>query len=217
MTRRLLAIAAIFLCTTFAWVLLGTTVFVRSETSSRSLSGRVASTWGTVHIPNTPLRSPSKRKSPSPPRLISPPGCEPSPVPCPSWPAGSPLDSISTTAGRDWCRFSTFTVDFRGDFSFKKIQRTNRGKSASPFPFPRKRPFTTDWKSPRTAALWPGAALRTEPRPKPGFRQGEPPFSTPPTGARAWIPGVTNSGEKVADVRDFQLTMTQIFRPSTSP
>ena len=46
MLRRILAIAAIFFCTSLAWTILGSTIFLRTESAGGSLSGRVASTWG---------------------------------------------------------------------------------------------------------------------------------------------------------------------------
>jgi inner membrane protein involved in colicin E2 resistance len=46
MLKRISAIVLIFLCTSFAWVILGTTIFYRSDSAGSSLSSRVASTWG---------------------------------------------------------------------------------------------------------------------------------------------------------------------------
>jgi hypothetical protein len=46
MIKRILAIAGIFLGTTAAWCILGSTIFLRTESTTSSLSGRVASTWG---------------------------------------------------------------------------------------------------------------------------------------------------------------------------
>jgi len=46
MLRRILAIAAIFFCTSLAWTILGSTIFLRTESAGGSLGGRVASTWG---------------------------------------------------------------------------------------------------------------------------------------------------------------------------
>jgi hypothetical protein len=46
MMKRIFAIAAIFACTAVAWVILGTTVFARTDSAASSLFGRVASTWG---------------------------------------------------------------------------------------------------------------------------------------------------------------------------
>jgi hypothetical protein len=47
MTKRIVAIAFIFACTTVAWMILGATLFGRSQSSDTRLRGRVGSTWGT--------------------------------------------------------------------------------------------------------------------------------------------------------------------------
>ncbi len=46
MIKRILAIAVIFVGTAAAWCILGSTIFLRTESTTSSLSGRVASTWG---------------------------------------------------------------------------------------------------------------------------------------------------------------------------
>ena len=47
MTKRIVAIAFIFVCATIAWAILGGTIFSRTYDSSTSSSNRVESTWGT--------------------------------------------------------------------------------------------------------------------------------------------------------------------------
>src|SRR5260370_11902199 len=46
MFKRVAAISAIFICTTVAWAILGSTIFYRTYDAESGLSGRVASTWG---------------------------------------------------------------------------------------------------------------------------------------------------------------------------
>jgi len=46
MIKRIVAIVFIFLCTSVAWAILGTTIFYRTNSADSSLSNRVASTWG---------------------------------------------------------------------------------------------------------------------------------------------------------------------------
>jgi inner membrane protein involved in colicin E2 resistance len=46
MFKRIAAITAIFLCACVAWVVLGSTIFYRTDNSGSALSGRVTSTWG---------------------------------------------------------------------------------------------------------------------------------------------------------------------------
>ena len=47
MTKKIIAITFIFICTSVAWVILGATIFARTYDSGAISSNRVASTWGT--------------------------------------------------------------------------------------------------------------------------------------------------------------------------
>ena len=46
MTRKIIAIAFIFICTSAAWAILGATIFSRTYDSGASSHSKVASTWG---------------------------------------------------------------------------------------------------------------------------------------------------------------------------
>src|SRR5579859_7728496 len=48
MFKRIAAIIGIFACTCVAWMILGTTIFLRTDNLGSALSSRVGSTWGTV-------------------------------------------------------------------------------------------------------------------------------------------------------------------------
>jgi inner membrane protein involved in colicin E2 resistance len=52
--RQILALAFIFVCTSIAWVILGSTIFSRTYGSNEQLQGRVASTWGTSQQQSPP-------------------------------------------------------------------------------------------------------------------------------------------------------------------
>ena len=54
MTKRLIAIAFIFTCTTIAWMVLGSTILMRSRSSDQHLRGRVSSTWGMPQTQQAP-------------------------------------------------------------------------------------------------------------------------------------------------------------------
>jgi inner membrane protein involved in colicin E2 resistance len=54
MVKRIAAILFIFLCTTIAWAILGSTIFYRTYSSNSELRGRVASTWGTPQEQSPP-------------------------------------------------------------------------------------------------------------------------------------------------------------------
>jgi len=57
MIKRIAAIAFIFLCTTFAWGVLGATIFQRTYSSDSSSEVRVASTWGAPQNQLPPVAS----------------------------------------------------------------------------------------------------------------------------------------------------------------
>src|SRR5688572_14412359 len=54
MTKRIIAIVAIFILTTIAWAILGGTILARTYDSGQVSSSRVESTWGTEHNQGTP-------------------------------------------------------------------------------------------------------------------------------------------------------------------
>src|SRR5215470_17002518 len=57
MTKRIIAIAFIFICASIAWAILGATIFARTYDSGSLSSGRVASTWGTAQNQQPPAAS----------------------------------------------------------------------------------------------------------------------------------------------------------------
>lgn len=54
MNKRIAAIAFIFVCTSVAWVVLGSTIFARTESMGSSSESRVESTWGTRQVQKPP-------------------------------------------------------------------------------------------------------------------------------------------------------------------
>ena len=54
MLRQILALAFIFVCTTIAWVILGSTISSRTYGANEQLQGHVASTWGTAQQQSPP-------------------------------------------------------------------------------------------------------------------------------------------------------------------
>src|SRR5712671_1502943 len=57
MIKRIAAITFIFLCTTVAWAILGTTIFQRTYDSGSSSDSRVESTWGAPQSQSPPVAS----------------------------------------------------------------------------------------------------------------------------------------------------------------
>jgi inner membrane protein involved in colicin E2 resistance len=57
MTKRIIAIAFIFVCASIAWAILGGTIFARTYDSSASADKRVTSTWGAPQSQSPPVAS----------------------------------------------------------------------------------------------------------------------------------------------------------------
>lgn len=57
MLKRIAAITFIFLCTSFAWAILGTTIFQRTYDSGSAADSRVESTWGAPQKQSPPSAS----------------------------------------------------------------------------------------------------------------------------------------------------------------
>ena len=55
MVKRIVAIAFIFICTSIAWLILGSTIFSRTRGSDQHLRDRVGSTWGTSQAQPAPV------------------------------------------------------------------------------------------------------------------------------------------------------------------
>jgi inner membrane protein involved in colicin E2 resistance len=60
MSKRIIAIAIIYVFTALAWSILGTTIFSRTYSLDESLKGRVASIWGAPHVQKPPKTSTTK-------------------------------------------------------------------------------------------------------------------------------------------------------------
>ena len=57
MTKRIVAIAFIFVCTSIAWAVLGATIFSRTYSLDEIAADRVASTWGAPQDQAPPVAS----------------------------------------------------------------------------------------------------------------------------------------------------------------
>ena len=79
MTKRILAIAFIFVFTSIAWVALGATIFARTQGSDQRLRSRVGSTWGTSQTQQAPVAYTEKTETRvvETPTRRSPPGTQP--------------------------------------------------------------------------------------------------------------------------------------------
>jgi hypothetical protein len=141
MTKRLVAIAFIFICTTIAWMVLGSTLLVRSRSSDQHLRGRVSSTWGTPQSQQAPVAYIEKTETRIAPAPASPPPRRPvapgtttattdvapaprqeivrvqTPLVLEQTRATVAFDLEHRQKGLLW--FSTYAVDFSGTYRFR--------------------------------------------------------------------------------------------------
>ena len=124
MASRITAIVFIFVCTTIAWMVLGSTLLLRSNASDSMLRGRVQSTWGAAHEqfpptatweePGTTTESVTENGrvvTRSAPRWTS------VPLPLEQSRVQVNLQLQHRQKGLRW--FSTYGVDFDGRYTFR--------------------------------------------------------------------------------------------------
>jgi hypothetical protein len=127
MLRRILAIAFIFVCTSIAWAILGSTIFARTYDFQSSLGSRVAAIWGSAQLQKPPSASYS--------------------VPVPGKPSETvahylPLESSRVRAAFDldhrqkgllW--YATYKVAYAGDYVIRNTSEQPQTVTFS-LPFP---------------------------------------------------------------------------------
>jgi inner membrane protein involved in colicin E2 resistance len=157
MVKRIVAIAFIFVCTSIAWLILGSTIFSRTRGSDQHLRDRVGSTWGTSQAQQAPVAyterletrtvAGSDQSIPLPVRRRAP--LEPQPA-ATSTPSRTetvrirvplPLDQTRAAVnflldyrqkGLLW--YSTYAVSFDGAFKFRNT--TSSDSVVFEFPLP---------------------------------------------------------------------------------
>jgi len=155
MAKRIFAIAFIFVCTSIAWLLLGSTIFARTSGSDQHLRGRVGSTWGTSQAQQAPVayterietRTIDASDQPTPARRRAP--LEPQPPTAPSSNRietvriRAPLSLEQTRASVDFVLdhrqkgllwYSTYAVSFDGAFRFRNTTPTDSVVFEFPLP-----------------------------------------------------------------------------------
>jgi inner membrane protein involved in colicin E2 resistance len=221
MGKRIAAIVFIFCSTAIAWAILGSTIFYRTYESSSSLSGRVASTWGTPHEQRPPTATYSqmvpstiesevngKKVERTMPKAVS------VPLPFESSHINVALDLDCRRKGLLW--YSTYKVDFSGAYVFRNPSGSDQNVTFT-LGFPTEQAIyddlvfsaddapmsltTTGKSASGTAGVAAGKAVTL----KVGYRS---------QGLESWR---YNWGGEVAQVRDFTLRMTTNFKDIDFP
>src|ERR1051325_9880302 len=124
MTKRIFAIAFIFLCASVAWAILGGTIFARTYDSSAESSNQVASTWGAPQNQQLPHASyteliPKKEESTENGKKIIKTTQEErtSDLPLESSAINVAIDLEHRQKGLLW--YSTYKVAFNGSYEFR--------------------------------------------------------------------------------------------------
>jgi len=214
--RRIAAISFIFICTTIAWMILGTTIYSRTGSSNEHLEGRVASTWGTLQEQSPPAATYKKTelsavteqdhgktviRQDKIERMI-----------------GLPLDSSRIDVnlqldhrqkGLLW--YSTYIVDFKGEYRFRN-DTTEAQSVEFNLPFPAEH------------AVYDGLAMEVDGHSLPLLTSGKGACvaATVAPGESAVLQVAYRSqgldswryklGDGIAQVHDFVLTMTTNFK-----
>jgi hypothetical protein len=214
--RRIAAISFIFICTTIAWLILGSTIYSRTGSSNEHLEGRVASTWGTLQEQSPPAATYKKTelsavteqdhgktviRQDKIERII-----------------GLPLDSSRLDVklqldhrqkGLLW--YNTYTVDFKGEYRFRN-DTTEAQSVEFNLPFPAEH------------AVYDGLAMEVDGHSLPLLTSGKGACvaATVAPGESAVLQVAYRSqgldswryklGDGIAQVHDFALTMTTNFK-----
>src|SRR5689334_632512 len=124
MTRKIVAIIFIFICTSVAWIVLGATLFARTYDSGSVASSKVESTWGAPQNQGPPSASfitqvPKEAETVENNKIIKKTWNEDVPVPLPleSSRINVALDLAHRQKGLLW--YSTYRVHFDGVYGFR--------------------------------------------------------------------------------------------------
>ena len=139
MIRHIAALIFIFLCTSLAWVILGSTIWYRTRGSDEQLKGHVGSTWGTTQEQAPPAATYTKTEIV--PTSITDNGRtvirndnvkRRIPLPIESSRIKADLKLDHRQKGLLW--YSTYVVDFSGDYVFRNNDEAQKVTFRLPFP-----------------------------------------------------------------------------------
>ncbi len=129
MAKRIAAIIFIFLCTSLAWVILGSTIMVRTDNFNRRLKGRIAASWGDVQVQYQPWATYSRPVKKVVERIVEGKKIEERTlqdiehcIPLNGSNVKAAINLEHRKKGLLW--YSTYIVDFSGDYIF--VNSSNR-------------------------------------------------------------------------------------------
>jgi inner membrane protein involved in colicin E2 resistance len=214
--RRIVAIAFIFCCTTVAWIVLGTTISMRTGSSNEQLQGHVASTWGTAQE-QRPVSATFKKmelsavteqehgntviRSDRVERHI--------PLPLDSTRVNVNLKLDHRQKGLLW--YATYAVDFTGEYKFRNDSAETQLVDFL-LPFPAEHAvydglqMKVNGKEMLTTTAANGASVSAQVEPG---QIADVQVAYHSQGLNSWR---YRLGEGIAEVRDFGLTMTTNFK-----
>lgn len=216
MAKRIAVLIFIFVCTSAAWMLLGATIFARTESSDSALRGRVTSTWGAPQEQSPPAASYAqtrmrKVETEEDGKKVTRTVEETTAVPLPleSSRVEVTLDLEHRQKGLLW--YSTYKVGFSGDYVFRNTSDQEQLVT-----------FTLNF--PAAQAIYDDLVLVVDDTPLPITNQktAVAVSTRMPAGATARLRAAYRSqgleswryrfGDDVAQVRDFQLRMRTNFQ-----
>lgn len=137
MIKRIAALTFIFVCTSIAWAILGTTILVRTDSPLTSdLKSRVAASWGTQQTQSPPKASYSyevttEQQTDKGPQKVT--KTETAALPIDASKIDVTLNLAHRQKGLLW--YSTYAVKFAGDYTFTNNSGEDRNVTFQ-LPFP---------------------------------------------------------------------------------
>jgi inner membrane protein involved in colicin E2 resistance len=220
MTRTVVAIIAIFLCTSLAWIILGSTILARTYSADIGLAPQVASTWGGPQQQSPPSATASRVVTKNVEETVN--GQTTTKVVEHTVTESLPLERSRLNVGlaleqrqKGLLWFATYRVAFQGDYSFRNSTEGDDVRFALAFPAPEAiyddLVFRVNGRSVETAAA--DGVVRASVRVPPGESvQLEVGYRS--QGMGTWH---YSFGDGVRQVRDFRLDMTTDFEAIDFP
>jgi inner membrane protein involved in colicin E2 resistance len=226
MVKRIIAIAFIFLCASFAWAVLGATIFQRTYDSDDKLEGRVASLWGAPQAQSPPTAA-SETRTPKvtetflngEKQLVTEYTAAAEALPLESSRVDVALGLEHRQKGLLW--YSTYKVAFDGTYAFRN--NTAQDKVTFTLKYPTERAIYDDLVFTVNGSA---VELKNEKNAAVGTAQVKPGETATlhvaynSQGLNDWrynFGGDMKAGGDVAQVRDFQLRMRTNFKEIDFP